>query len=289
MYRFIVKLWCMAALVAGVVSCSKDEGDSLMADEKDTIWETDKDNHSETNKENNTSTDKDNNSSTDTPNLQQFAGKYVGVWWLNDVKTEADSFFYLWYEKCSQKPDSYIDKHESYPSYLSFYVDQNRNDQHINLRAFPLKALTKQLFPDIELAYLTIDIGIGSPLDSEEKLLLNIIGKGPNSGYINNAIAYSLKTVGYSESALYYNLQPITDTVDLLIPCVVTTKDGNYFTMVPELVPDKSTFSLDITTGTISCNFVISQVEVYDKDMQKSIKKLDQEIKVTFISTQRLK
>ena len=59
--------------------------------------------------------------------------------------------------------------------------------------------------------------------------------------------------------------------------------------MVPELVPDKSTFSLDITTGTISCNFVISQVEVYDKDMQKSIKKLDQEIKVTFISTQRLK
>ena len=288
MYRFIVKLWCMAALVAGVVSCSKDDGDSLMADEKDTIWETDKDNNSETNKENNTSTDKDNNSSTDTPNLQQFAGKYVGAWWLNDVKTEADSFDYLWYEKCSQKPDSYIDKHESYPSYLSFYVDQNRNDQRIDLRAFPLKALTKQLFPDIELAYLTIDIGIGGPLDSEEKLLLNIIGEGPNSGYIPN-IAYSLKTVGYSESAFYYNLQPKTDTVDLLIPCVVTTKDGNYFAMMPELVPDKSTFSLDITTGTISCNFVISQVEVYDKDMQKSIKKLDQEIKVTFISTQRLK
>ena len=289
MYRFIVKLWCMAALVAGVVSCSKDDGDSLMADEKDTIWETDKDNNSETNKENNTSTDKDNNSSTDTPNLQQFAGNYVGVWWLNDVKTEADSFFYLWYEKCSQKPDSYIDKHESYPSYLSFYVDQNINDQRIDLRAFPLKALTKQLFPDIELAYFTIEIGDGAPLDPEEKLLLNIIGEGPNSGYIYNTITYSLKTVGYSESALYYNLQPTTDTVDLLIPCVVTTKDGNYFAMVPELVPDKSTLSLDITTGTISCNFVISQVEVYDKDMQKSIKKLDQEIKVTFISTQRLK
>ena len=289
MYRFIVKLWCMAALVAGVVSCSKDEGDSLMADEKDTIGETDKDNNSETNKENNTSTDKDNNSSTDTPNLQQFAGKYVGVWWLNDVRTEADSFDYLWYEKCSQKPDSYIDKHESYPSYLSFYVDQNRNDQHIELRAFPLKALTKQLFPDIELAYFTIEIGDGAPLDPEEMLLLKIIGEGPNSGYLYNTIYFSLKTVGYSESALYYNLQPITDTVDLLIPCVVTTKDGNYFTMVPELVPDKSTFSLDITTGTISCNFVISQVEVYDKDMQKSIKKLDQEIKVTFISTQRLK
>ena len=289
MYRFIVKLWCMAALVAGVVSCSKDDGDSLMADEKDTIWETDKDNNSETNKENNTSTDKDNNSSTDTPNLQQFAGKYVGAWWLNDVKTEADSFFYLWYEKYSQKPDCYIDKHESYPSYLSFYVDQNRNDQHIDLRAFPLKALTKQLFPDIELAYFTIEIGDGAPLDPEEMLLLKIIGEGPNSGYLYNTIYFSLKTVGYSESAFYYNLQPTTDTVDLLIPCVVTTKDGNYFTMVPELVPDKSTFSLDITTGTISCNFVISQVEVYDKDMQKSIKKLDQEIKVTFISTQRLK
>ena len=202
MYRFIVKLWCMAALVAGVVSCSKDDGDSLMADEKDTIWETDKDNNSETNKDNNTSTDKDNNSSTDTPNLQQFAGNYVGVWWLNDVKTEADSFFYLWYEKYSQKPDCSIDKHESYPSYLSFYVDQNRNDQHIELRAFPLKALTKQLFPDIELAYFTIDIGIGGPLDSEEKLFFKIIGEGPNSGYISN-IAYSLKTVGYSESALY--------------------------------------------------------------------------------------
>ena len=57
--------------------------------------------------------------------------------------------------------------------------------------------------------------------------------------------------------------------------------------MVLDIVPDKSTVSQDIASGTISCNILIRQIEIYDKDMQKSVRSLDQDIKLTFISTEK--
>ena len=221
--------------------------------------------------------------------LQQFNGKYTGVWWMNDVKTEADNVFYLEYEKISQMPNVIYYNKNVNPSYVDFHFNSQYSTPYIDFYEFPFKAIARQLYPDIEIAYLTIDIQIGAPLDPEEKLYSKIRLEAENSGENSIFRYYSmpLEIVGYSENACYNNFHPIVGMAYLRMPFVVTTKDGNYFAMVLDTVPDKSTVSVDIVTETISCNIIIRQIEIYDKDMQKSIRSLDQDIKLTFISTEK--
>lgn len=265
MYKFIVKLWCMAALVAGVVSCSSDDDHNTMIEGADKnlpdIYST----------------------------LTQFAGKYYGTWWLNDTKTEADNIFYLEYEKTTQRPDVIENNNNVNPSYVQFYYNSQNPVSSIQFYEFPFKAIVRQLFPDLEIAYLTFNLQTGSPYSPEETLFFKIIVEAENSGDNSICQFYSmpLEVVGYSGNAIYNNFHPTVGIAYLRMPFVVTTKDGNYFAMVLDILPDVSTLSLDITSGMMSCNLVIRQIEIYDKDLQKSIKSLDKDIKLTFISTEK--
>ena len=266
MYRLTMKIACLAVIMAGVVSCSTDNDEDTMVKQNDHFVP----------------------DIVPKVSLQQFVGKYTGAWWMNDVKTEADNIYYLLYEKTSQKPDVIEYNKDVKPSFVRFNYDSLTSSSSLDFYEFPFKAIVKQLFPDLEIAYLTVDLQIGSPLDTEETLLFKIIVE-ENSG--NNSIcqfyAMPLELVGYSGNAVYNNFHPTMGIGYLRMPFVVTTKDGNYFAMVLNFLPDVSTVSMDIASGMISCNLVIRQIEIYDKDMQMSIRSLDQDIKLTFISTEK--
>lgn len=266
MNKFIFKLWCVAALTTSIASCS-----------------TDSDGAPDVNKQNY-------DSPTEMINmLSQFSGKYNGVWWINDAKTEADGISYLYYEKLSQKSNVDINKRDSYPSHVRFSADESGNSLGLELGEFPFKALTKRLFPDMEAAYYTITIQVGARYDDEDKLYNSFIKEEVNAGNINRLFMYSssLEIIGYSEKTVYFRLQS-EDLAYLRMPYVVTTKDGDYFAIVLDILSDRSTVSMDIATGTMSCSFVIKQIEIYDKNQMKQVRSLDQEIKLTFISTQKI-
>lgn len=256
MYRFIVKIWCMAALVAGMVSCSSEE------DFEATMEGMDK------------------NSPDIYSILTQFEGNYTGAWWMNDVKTEADN-------------NSNLQNNSKLP-YVTFYVNQINNILRFNFHKFPYNALVKQLFSNIDIDYLTTDFEVNflpnNNPDPEQTLLFNICVENERKNKNNElCLGYIyIKLVGYSENVVYFDLQPAEGSAYLRMPFVVTTKDGNYFAMVLDFLPDISTVSMDIASGMISCNLVIRQIEIYDKDMQKSIRSLDQDIELTFISKEKI-
>ncbi|MBO4720917.1 MAG: hypothetical protein J5658_13755 [Prevotella sp.] len=259
MYRLTMKIVCLTIMMAGMCSCStgndEDKSDPFVPKIEPTS------------------------------SLLQSDGKYTGVWWMNDVKTEADNIFYLHNEKISQKP-GVIDYNKNVnPSYVDLHYNSMKSTFYIEFYEFPFKAIARELFPDIEIAYLTIETQEGAPFDPEEKLYSNIRIEAGNS--ICLFYSMPLEIIGYSENAVYNNFHPIVGMAYLRMPYVVTTKDGNYFGMVLDIVPDKSTVSQDIASGTISCNILIRQIEIYDKDMQKSVRSLDQDIKLTFISTEK--
>ena len=262
MYRLTMKTACLTIMMAGMCSCSTD-GDLVGSDIKINV--------------------------IDTVFLQQFNGKYTGSWWMNDERTEADNIFYLEYEKISQMPNVIYYNKNVNPSYVDFHYNSQQTTIYIGFYEFPFKAIARQLFPDIEIAYLTIKTQVGVPFDPEEKLYSNICHEAENSGDNDICLFYSMswEILGYTENALYYNYHPTVGMAYIRMPYVVTTKDGNYFAMVLDILPDKSTVSVDIAPKTISCNIIIRQIEIYDKDMQKSIRSLDQDIKLTFISTEK--
>jgi hypothetical protein len=265
-----MKIACLAVMMASMYSCSTGNDEEMISSER--------------NQKNPFVPDV-----VSKVSLQQFVGKYSGAWWMNDVKTEADNIYYLFYEKTSQKPDVIEFNENVKPSYVQFYYNSQTTSSLIQFYEFPFKAIARQLFPDIEIAYLTIETPDGAPLDPEETLFLKIIIDAENSGDNSICQFYSmpLELVGYSGDAVYNNFHPTMGIAYLRMPFVVTTKDGNYFAMVLDFLPDKSTVSLDIASGMMSCNLVIRQIEIYDKDMQKSIRSLDQDLKLTFISTEK--
>jgi hypothetical protein len=255
-----MKIACLAVMMASMYSCSTGNDEEMISSER--------------NQKNPFVPDV-----VSKVSLQQFVGKYSGAWWMNGVKTETDN-------------NSNSPNYSKLP-YVTFYVNQINNILRVNFHKFPYNALVKQLFSNIDVIYLTTDFEVGflpnNNPDPEQTLLLNICVENEREKN-NNELCLGfiyIKLVGYSENAIYFDLHAAEGSAYLRMPFVVTTKDGNYFAMVLDFLPDKSTVSLDIASGMMSCNLVIRQIEIYDKDMQKSIRSLDQDLKLTFISTEK--
>lgn len=243
MYKFIVKLWCMAALVAGVVSCSSEENyDATMQG-------------------------MDKNSPDIYSILTQFAGKYYGTWWLGDLKIEDSS------EVC-------------------FYVKDD-GTQAIEAYDFPYKVIASALFPDERIVNICNSVILGKFLDDEEVLYVRILDEAlkSNDRSVLEKFYCPMNFIGYSENASYFAFMPVKDAAYWRLPFAVKFTTGEYYGIVLDLMPANCTASLDFSIGKMSCNCVITQLEFYDKDMQKVVVNLnqDEELKLTFISTQRLK
>ena len=159
---------------------------------------------------------------------------------------------------------------------------------YIEYLEFPWTPVIKQIFPDIDIAYFTNELPFGAPYDQEEELLFSIINEAEKSGnkYLNSD-AFSL--VGYSDNMVYYERRHGVETgYTRSGPIVITTKDGNYFAIVLNLVNATSTVTLDLSSKTLICASHIKQVEIIDKDGNNTIKTLNPEIKLTFTSTEKI-
>ena len=226
-------------------------------------------------------------------------GYYKGVWLLNGRETSADNIYKLHLQKYAylshQSIEEYMENryigHTT--SYVHFYTNQNAPKSqykypYIEYGEFPWTPVTKQIFPDIDIAYFTNELQVGAPYDQEEELLFSIINEAENSvnKYLNSD-AFSL--VGYSDNMVYYERRHGVETgYTRTGPIVITTKDGNYFAIVLNLVNATSTVTLDLSSKTLICAFHIKQVEIIDKEGNNTIKTLNPEIKLTFTSTEKI-
>lgn len=237
------------------------------------------------------------NYASDTPSPIEFleGGTYTGVWWIGDEKVAGDSFRWLYYEKTSQIPDSYMEEHDSYPTGINFTANKDASKYRLMLYEFPLKAFATKEYPDFDIAYVTTHYDVvGRKLDDEELLLYHIYREaeldGDNGTGTNEfgAKGLRLQPVGYSDKMVYFNIQSAEGVAYLRRFFAVTDKDGNYFAIVLDFLPSKSTATMDVTTKTLSLNLYLKQIETYDQDMHKTIRSLDQDTFISFTSTQKI-
>ena len=95
--------------------------------------------------------------------------------------------------------------------------------------------------------------------------------------------------VGYSENLVYFELSPYTNYAFLRYPFVVTLSNGEYYAIVMDVVPSKSTLTLDSSSRTINFVCNIPQIEIYDSEGNKTIIEPKPELVLTFTSTNKTK
>lgn len=170
-------------------------------------------------------------------------------------------------------------------------VDSNAETGNKYLAAFsgfPYKAIVNQVAPDVNVAKITDSMIIGGPLPPDEALLLQtIVEHGDIYNCMEVSVLNGYRCVGVSESSLFFELLPGRDYSVLYLPFVVTTDNGEFFSITATLVPSKSTAILDINGKTFSCILNISEIE-FVKNGEKQIKKLSPEMKMKYTSFQRI-
>ena len=226
-------------------------------------------------------------------------GNYKGVWLLNGRETSADNFFEFHLQKSAyinhQSIEEFWGEYNKKTSYVHFYTNQNAPKSqykykypYIEYLEFPWTPVIKQIFPDIDIAYFTNELAWGGSYNQEEKLLFSISHEAEQSGD-KSLKSDALSLVGYSDNMIYYERRYGIETgYTRSGPIVITTKDGNYFAIVLNLVNATSTVTLDLSSKTLICASHIKQVEIIDKDGNNTIKTLNPEIKLTFTSTEKI-
>ncbi len=209
------------------------------------------------------------------------AGDYSGEWTLNGKKVDAD-------------PAN---------SFFSLSVDRQ---YFFNFNTFPFQALASQFFHQENLTNgipkITTVPSLGVQLENEELLLYKTIffdDSFLNDGYsLENAkedkstrmlAATELDCVGYSRSLVYFELEPYENYSYLRYPYALSFPDGEYFAVVLDVVPSKSTVTIDYSTRTMTFVCNIPQIELYDSDGKKTIVEQKPELILSFTSTNKTK
>ena len=178
----------------------------------------------------------------------------------------------------------------SYPlvSYVELNHEEFQNLFDLELLEFPYKAITKELFPEIEIDYLTVDLPTGSLYAEEEKLYLSIENELGASGPKTFLPFYiPLELAGFSDQSAYFTLMASDGVAYLRLHYVVNTTDGNYFAIVLRIKPNKSICSIDIYRLTITFELQVDHVEIVDQD--RATKSVQKEFNVRFVSTEKFK
>ena len=69
---------------------------------------------------------------------------------------------------------------------------------------------------------------------------------------------------------------------------MITTNDGDYFVMVFDFLLSQCSVSYDTSSMTLSFVLCMKQIEIFDKNGNKTIKNLDSEMKISFTSTKKI-
>ena len=193
-------------------------------------------------------------------NIMSMTGEYSGQWTLNGKNVDAeDSYFSL----CANKKYSF------------------------NFTTFPFKAIAMLALSQnslvssqksFSLSYLSI-----------AKLTTSMIEKVDEDLSTHIDIATDIRCVGYSENMVYFELSSYAINPFLRYPFVVTFSNGEYYVMVLDVVPSKSTLTLDSSSRTINFVCNIPQIEIYDSEGNKTIIEQNPELVLTFTSTNKTK
>lgn len=211
--------------------------------------------------------------------IKSMSGVYSGQWALNGKNVDAEQNNY----------------------YFSLGVDRIYS---FGFTTFPFKAIAMHALSQYSSSYssfsitkLTTSMIIGAPLKDEDLLLFKTGLIGDLSSLENAkedfsthiGIVTDMYCVGYSENLVYFELSPYTNYAFLRYPFVVTLSNGEYYAIVMDVVPSKSTLTLDSSSRTINFVCNIPQIEIYDSEGNKTIIEPKPELVLTFTSTNKTK
>lgn len=189
----------------------------------------------------------------------EYVGYYGGVWTIDGETVSAEPLVLS-----TPTPSCILMGFDRTP-YLSF-------------AEFPFKALTKTLFPNIDIAKITALIPYGEIADEEQRLLWQIDSLYGCQG--NNAMKAIVKTrlrqVGYSEDMAYLELMPDGENAYVHYAAVVTTTTGNRLVLVADVATWRtldtssgvSTVSMSLAYPSMSLLLVVKSVKCYDSNLK---------------------
>ena len=211
--------------------------------------------------------------------IKNMSGVYSGQWTLNGKNVDAEQNNY----------------------YFSLGVDRIYS---FNFNTFPFKEIAMHALSQYSSSYssfsitkLTTSMIGGGPLKDEDLLLFKTGLIGDLSSLENATEDFSthigtvtdINCVGYSENMVYFELSPYSNNAFLRYPFVVTLYNGEYYAIVLDVVPSKSTLTLDSSSRTINFVCNIPQIEIYDSEGNKTIIEQKPELVLTFTSTNKTK
>ncbi len=211
--------------------------------------------------------------------IKSMSGVYSGQWALNGKNVDAEQNNY----------------------YFSLGVDRLYS---FEFATFPFKAIAMHALSQnsssnssFSITKLTTSMIVGVPLKDEDLLLFKTGLIGDLSSLENAKEDFSthigvvtdMYCVGYSENLVYFELSPYTNYAFLRYPFVVTLSNGEYYAIVMDVVPSKSTLTLDSSSRSINFVCNIPQIEIYDSEGNKTIIEQKPELVLTFTSTNKTK
>lgn len=272
--KYLATAFFLLTMMMITVSCSKDDGNNVSTNSSAPREKGEKDDQGEKNNKGN---------KNDIYNVGQY--EYYGTWKINDSTVVADDFGWLWYEYCSQIPDSYIDPYHPNSFGICF---STQIDPYVSYQEFPIKPLVHHFFPEADIAHVVFATQIsGGPSMDKWTILFNITHQYEIEGdeSANSAFLLSwLNPTGHSDNALYYELIGSDASAYIHFTVVVTTKDEDYFGLSFNIVPHKSLLVFDRQTEMITFSLNMPSIDIIDKDFTRTTRQLSPEYTITYNS-----
>lgn len=214
----------------------------------------------------------------DNTDKSAMSGYYNGVWALDDVTVSADPL------ALSTPCPSYVFMGFDPTPYLSFVE-------------FPYKAITKTIYPDIDIAKITSELPYGASITEEQRLLERIdsLYKSRGDDAVTAIYSTRLRYVGYSKNITYLELVSFAPNAYLHYTFVVTTTSGDYFGVVLDVATTRtqdaaskvSTVSMDMSLPSMSLMLVVRSLNCFNKNLDLMEKTFTPEKLVRFNSNRK--
>lgn len=159
---------------------------------------------------------------------------------------------------------------------------------YVAFLGFPFETIAKKAISGIEIAKITNTTSDGGPLPEDEALFLQaIIDHGDGYNCMETYVSKEFRLIGFSESTIYLELMPGPDYSVLYLPFVVTTTQGEMFSVTAAIAPTMSTATIDSKGETFSCVLTVPKVEV-KRGEELVVNKMEPELKMKYTSIKRV-
>ena len=183
---------------------------------------------------------------------------------------------------------------------ISLFFDENT---YVAFCGFPYEAFVRQFCPEVDDYTVTDSAPLGIQLVNEEAFWLKtLVAYGDNNVCLENYLGvpinnaddsfnnkyYSMNNIGNSEQAAYYELPAVRGAAFRYLPFVVTPSNGDYFALVPYIVPGSSVVSIYRQLGVVTCQLVVCQADIVDQQGNVTKCELPSDMLLTFTSMERI-